>query len=79
MKMVKARYYTRDGCPLCDKGLAILCTFDGIEIEKVDIESSAETYGTYAVRIPVIQRASDGEELGWPFDRQSVARFLALP
>ena len=75
--MKKVRYYTKYGCPLCDEGLAILCAFDGISIESVDIEDSDEVYAAYAVRIPVIQQVDTGEELGWPFDRDSVSRFLA--
>jgi len=73
---MKVRYYTKDGCPLCDKGLAILCGFDGLDIERVDIEADAALYGEYGARIPVVQRVDDRAELGWPFEREDIERFL---
>lgn len=73
---MKVRYYTKDGCPLCDEGLAILCTFDGLEIEAIDIEDDPDLYPVFAQRIPVVGRTTDDAELGWPFTRRDVERFL---
>ena len=70
------RYYTKDGCPLCDEGLAILCTFDGLDIECIDIEENDDVYPEFAVRIPVIRSQAGDEELAWPFDREDVKRFI---
>ena len=35
----------------------------------VDDEALVEKYG---IRIPVLKRARDGEELGWPFDEEQL-------
>ena len=73
---MKVQYYTKEACPLCDEGLAILCTFSGLEIERIDIEEDPDVYGEFAVRIPVIRSMDGGAELAWPFDRQDVERFI---
>jgi hypothetical protein len=73
---MKVQYYTKDGCPLCDEGLAILYTFAGLEIEVIDIEEDPDIHSAFARRIPVVRRAMHTAELGWPFDRQDVERFL---
>jgi glutaredoxin len=73
---MKVQYYTKEGCPLCDEGLAILCTFSGLEIECIDIEEDPDVYGAFAVRIPVIKRMDGDAELGWPFDREDVEKFI---
>ena len=73
---VKVQYYTKDGCPLCDEGLAILCTFNGLDIDCIDIEDDPEIYPDFAVRIPVIRNPVSGAELAWPFDAQDVEKFI---
>lgn len=73
---MKVRYYTKDGCPLCDEGLAILCTFSGLDIEHIDIEMDEKAFDEYAWRIPVIVRADNNLELGWPFNNTDVEDFL---
>ncbi len=73
---MKVRYYTKDGCPLCDEGLAILCTFNGLDIEHIDIEQDEEAFAEYAWRIPVIVRSDNGMELGWPFDDADVESLI---
>jgi hypothetical protein len=30
----------------------------------------------YGILIPVLKRVRDGEELGWPFDEELLARFI---
>jgi Glutaredoxin-like domain (DUF836) len=74
---MKVQYYTKEGCPLCDEGLAILCTFSGLEIEFIDIEEDPDVYGEFAVRIPVIRHMDGDTELGWPFDREDVEKFIS--
>jgi hypothetical protein len=46
-------------------------TVDAIDI--ADDEALVEKYG---ILIPVLKRARDGEELGWPFDEELLARFI---
>jgi hypothetical protein len=46
-------------------------TVDAIDI--ADDEALVEKYG---IRIPVLKRARDGEELGWPFGEEQLTRFI---
>lgn len=59
-------FFSKDDCPLCDKGLAVaqrLATRHGLRIEKVDIESDPALMDQYAERVPVLEL--DEAELGW--------------
>ena len=73
--------FTTLGCHLCEEAERMLATVacsqsftlavDAIDI--ADDEALVEKYGTL---IPVLKRARDGEELGWPFDEELLARFI---
>lgn len=67
--------YGTEFCHLCDEAKAILCE-TGIEADYVDIAENDELLETYGIRIPVLKRADNGAELGWPFDVSAVLRFL---
>ncbi len=73
-------YFSKDDCPLCDKGLAVaqrLATRHGLRIEKVDIESDPTLMEKYAERVPVLEL--DGEELGWGLlSERAIERRLEL-
>ncbi len=72
--------YTTSACHLCELAEALL-TEAGVEapeVEKVDISESDSLVERYGVRIPVLQRRADGEELGWPFDLTQLVGFLAV-
>jgi glutaredoxin len=66
-------------CHLCEQAEAILCAM-GVEAAHIDIaeEEDDDLIEKYGVRIPVLKRLDTGGELGWPFDAEAVARFLAL-
>lgn len=70
--------YTRPGCHLCDDALA-LCEEAGVRPEAVDISGDVELLRGYGDRIPVLRATHTGAELGWPFDGESLAEFLARP
>lgn len=44
--------------------------------EPTEISDDEDLVTRYGVRIPVL-RSATGEELGWPFDHDSLTRFVA--
>ncbi|MDG5786597.1 glutaredoxin family protein [Evansella sp. AB-P1] len=52
-------FYTKTGCPLCDKGLATLKSLNGsketFHIVERDIYKSDEWLEKYQIRIPVVE------------------------
>lgn len=71
--------YSTSACHLCELAEQLLAQSDlapNYQLRKVDIAESEELVARYGVRIPVLCRAADGQELGWPFDHQQLACFL---
>ncbi|AZC19808.1 glutaredoxin family protein [Pseudomonas aestus] len=66
------------GCHLCELAEAELMPLveHGLMVELVDIADSQELFEAYGLRIPVLRRADNGAELGWPFDAEQVVAFL---
>ncbi|MBU9722225.1 glutaredoxin family protein [Bacillus alkalicola] len=55
---MKLYFYTKEGCPLCDKGLEILKMFKedfSIEIVERDIYTNDAWLEEYQIRIPVVE------------------------
>lgn len=69
--------YQRDDCKLCDEAVALLAAVRAPEFESVWIDGDAELEARYGERVPVLRDEDSGRELGWPFDGQSLRRFLA--
>lgn len=65
------------GCHLCEKAKDLLWPFLSHELllSEIDIAVSDELIERYGTKIPVL-RLAEGEELCWPFDKISLARFL---
>ncbi|SES41737.1 Glutaredoxin-like domain [Salipaludibacillus aurantiacus] len=58
MSDMKVFFYTKEKCPLCDKGLEKLKSLEDsadLEIEMRDIYSKDEWLEKYQIRIPVIE------------------------
>lgn len=76
---MKLTLYSAPNCHLCDVALDLIEPFlpsiDG-QLEKVNIKTDPQLYHLYAVRIPVLKRQDNQQELGWPFDQQTLANFL---
>ncbi len=76
---MKLTLYSAPNCHLCDVALdliePLLPSIDG-QLEKVNIKTDPQLYHLYAVRIPVLKRQDNQQELGWPFDQQTLANFL---
>ena len=71
---------TTEGCHLCD--LAVPLLVQGVdpeifEVDLVDIAFDDELVERYGSRIPVLRHPESGEELNWPFEAQTIGKFLA--
>lgn len=77
--MFALKLYTTSGCHLCEKAEIFLdylqsqklCHWQAVEI--ADDDALLEQYG---VRIPVIGREGETDELGWPFDIEQIQQWL---
>jgi len=70
-----------EGCHLCEEAREIVaaCVREAApnwEVEAIDIAEQQAWQPDYAIKIPVLLDAESRRELGWPFDRDQVARFL---
>jgi hypothetical protein len=71
--------YTTEGCHLCDEAEDLLKQLESVKeykLQLVDISFSGELMTIYGIRIPVVRRTDNGNELGWPFDRASLLAFV---
>jgi hypothetical protein len=67
--------YTRPGCHLCELAAQMLVAA-GACWREIDIEGEPELVGRYGLFVPVLRSATDGRDLRFPFDAESLARFL---
>jgi hypothetical protein len=77
--MIELQFYTTLGCHLCEEAellLGIMVKNGIININSIDIIDDDDLMELYRIRIPVIKKLDTGEELGWPFDTQSLSQFL---
>lgn len=74
--MTEYRLYTRRGCHLCDDAMAV-CEEAGLRPAPVDINGDVRLLRAYGDRIPVLRCMETGAELGWPFDADALASFVA--
>lgn len=76
---MKIIFYTGPQCSLCDLAdieLQQTSAFSSLEIEKVNIRTSTELYHLYGALIPVLKRADNEKEIGWPFEAADLEEFL---
>jgi len=62
---LKATFYTKDNCSLCDLALEMMIDLreeESFELEMVDITKSSEAWEAYREKIPVIKV---GEAILW--------------
>lgn len=74
------RFYTRDGCSLCDKiepELQHLADAGTITLETIDIAGDAALEEAYGTRIPVVD-VEDGPFLEGRISKYRIQRALAL-
>lgn len=76
--MDKLILYTRPDCHLCEQaGDMVAQVAPDIALLPVDIEDDLELVMRYGLSIPVLRQEPGGQELGWPFNADELAEFLA--
>lgn len=63
---MKIRFYTKENCPLCDKGMLVLVEINKkipFTIESIDIYKDDELLEKYQIMIPVVE--VDGVEVDY--------------
>ncbi len=68
--------YQRDDCHLCDQAIEVLAAARAGDFRNVFIDGDEVLESRYGVRVPVLGRDADGNELDWPFDVAAVRAFL---
>ncbi|MBC3767508.1 glutaredoxin family protein [Neptunicella marina] len=70
--------YSTSGCHLCEQAAELLNqTQPKVKWQTVDIAFDDDLFGRYGIRIPVIFRQDNQQELGWPFDAALLTEFLS--
>ncbi|QJR82616.1 glutaredoxin family protein [Alteromonas pelagimontana] len=76
---MKLAFYTGPECGLCDLADDILAQSQHqreLDITKYNIREDTQLYHLYGARIPVLKRQDTQQELGWPFDLETLELFL---
>jgi len=76
---MKLRFYTTDGCHLCDEAWALINPIAqrrGLTLEYVEIMDDPQAEARFAESIPVLERSDQEQPLHWPFDTAAIYRFL---
>lgn len=68
--------YGTEGCHLCNDAQALLKQA-GLQWCDVDIAEDDALLECYGIRIPVLLRNDNGNELSWPFKYEDVLRFIS--
>lgn len=74
-------FFTTLGCHLCEHAERMLSAVASsqpftLAVDVIDIADDEALVEKYGIRIPVLKRARDGEELGWPFDEEQLELFI---
>ncbi|HZH43659.1 MAG TPA: glutaredoxin family protein [Lysobacter sp.] len=75
--MIRFILFQRDDCHLCDLALDVLAQARLPEFESVFIDEDDALEARYGLRVPVLRDARTERELDWPFDADTVRRFVA--
>ena len=77
--MKELKFFTTQGCHLCEQAEEILVTLQKeyiFELEVIDIAADKELVERYGLSIPVLLNAATGEELYWPFNADKIVSLL---
>lgn len=77
--MTRFYLYSTLGCHLCEEAAALVAPALAPDqvLEVVEIADSEALLARYGTRIPVLQSADSGAEIGWPFDLDAVRALFA--
>ena len=68
--------YSKTECHLCHIAKQQLRDYGVTDFTIIDITSDAELLVKYAIRIPVLERSDNHQELAWPFTLPELDIFL---
>ena len=77
--MKELKFYTTQGCHLCEEAeeiLAVLRKRYMFALEVVDIAAEAELVEKYGLSIPVLLNTENQRYLYWPFDADKIVTLL---
>ncbi len=69
--------YTTLGCHLCEQAEQLIQQTTGSSVQTIEIFENPMLMERYAVRIPVLKRLDNGQELSWPFDSHAINTLLS--
>ena len=76
--MTKYAFYTTEGCHLCEQAWELVIAQHLVsEMTQVEIIHDEDDIARYGIRIPVIKNKVTNKEIGWPFDTEELADFIA--
>ena len=76
--MTKYAFYTTEGCHLCEQAWELVTAQHLVsEMTQVEIIHDETDIARYGIRIPVIKDTVTDKEIGWPFDTEQLADFIA--
>lgn len=71
------KLYTTSSCHLCDDAYKILSSLKlNDQLILIDVADDDALLSSYGMRIPVLHRTDNTNELNWPFTEREVIRFL---
>ena len=77
MAKMHYEFYTTLGCHLCDEAEALYkAVIPNSHIKTIEISASDILMVQYGTRIPVLKRLDSAQELGWPFDANTLLNFI---
>lgn len=74
---MKLTLIQRDNCHLCDLAWERLADAGVADFDPLWIDDDLGLQARYGERIPVLRREDSGAELDWPFEAESLRRWLA--
>lgn len=77
---MRIRLYTGPNCELCEQAKELIYPLltKHLELQEIDVTQSIETKKNFGLRIPVLAREVDDEELGWPFTANQLKHFFQI-
>jgi len=78
--MLELNLYSTSHCHLCEQAESLLMSLSeqyDIQWHTIEITEDDKLMQMYGVKIPVIKRTDNNNELNWPFTSEQLIRFLS--
>ena len=79
--MKKLKFFTTEGCHLCEQAEELLSALQPehmFNLDVIDISVEQELVEKYGLSIPVLLSTENKEELYWPFDADDIVSVLDI-